>query len=162
MINYMKQLLLILIFLSGTAFLCAQTAAELDGILASRGLTYAQAASLILKAADAAPPSASEEEAFNTAQSRGWLPGKAAAQDPAVLGGTSFIIMKSFGLKGGLLFSIFPGSRYAYREMVYQKIIQGRADPSMAVSGERLLQIISRVLSYTDQDSLLEGEFENE
>jgi hypothetical protein len=51
------------------------------------------------------------------------------------------------------MYSLFPCPRYAYREMIYRKLIQGRADEGFAVSGDRLLHIIGRVLKYTGRDS---------
>jgi hypothetical protein len=36
--------------------------------------------------------------------------------------------------------------RYAYRELVHQGIILGRADPDLAISGNRLLFMINRAL----------------
>jgi hypothetical protein len=129
----------------------------LDGILASDALTYTQASGLILQAADILPPSSGGELAFTTALSSGWLPEGALPQDPLTLGAASFLVMKSFGLKGGVMYTLLPGRRYAYREMIYRKFIQGRVDPSMRVSGERLLHIISRVLVFTGQDDEVEG-----
>ena len=50
------------------------------------------------------------------------------------------------------MYSLFHTPRYAYREMVYRKLIQGRANPSMKVSGQRLLQIIDRSLARQGKD----------
>jgi hypothetical protein len=65
--------------------------------------------------------------------------------------------MVAFGLKGGLMYSLFPGPRYAYRELLYLKIIQGRADGGSAVSGERLLHIIAQALRYSGEDGRLDA-----
>jgi hypothetical protein len=59
--------------------------------------------------------------------------------------------MKAFNIKGGFMYSLFPGPRYGYRELVYRKIIRGRAYSAMPVSGERLLRIIGRVLGYNNE-----------
>jgi hypothetical protein len=48
------------------------------------------------------------------------------------------------------MYSLFPGPRYAYRELLYLKIIQGRADGNFTVSGDRLLQILGRALQYAE------------
>jgi len=40
--------------------------------------------------------------------------------------------------------------------MLYRKLIQGRSDPAMTVSGQRLLQIIARVLNYSGENELPE------
>jgi hypothetical protein len=66
--------------------------------------------------------------------------------------------MAAFGIKGGIMYSLFPGPRYAYRELLHLKLIQGRADENFTLSGERLLQILGRVLQYTGEDRRLEAE----
>jgi outer membrane protein OmpA-like peptidoglycan-associated protein len=57
--------------------------------------------------------------------------------------------MKALNIKGGFMYTFFPGPRYAYRELEYRKIITGRAYSTMTVSGERLLRTLSRALDYT-------------
>jgi hypothetical protein len=54
--------------------------------------------------------------------------------------------MGAFGIKGGVMYSVTKSPHYAYRELVYQGIIQGRADPGLAVSGDLLLFMVSKVL----------------
>jgi hypothetical protein len=63
--------------------------------------------------------------------------------------------MKAFNLKGGAMYSIFKNPRYAYREMVYKKLIQGQAESTMKVSGARLLQIISSTLKYAGEEGAI-------
>jgi hypothetical protein len=60
--------------------------------------------------------------------------------------------MGAFSMKGGLFYALFPGPRYAYRELVHQRLIQERSDPALAVSGERLLRILGRVLDHQHPD----------
>jgi outer membrane protein OmpA-like peptidoglycan-associated protein len=124
----------------------AQTAAELERILALPAITYGDAARFVLGAAGIAGES--DAGAYRFAADNHWLPKKAAAQTPATLGGLSLLIMKAFGLKGGLMYSLFPGPRYAYRELVYRKLITGRAYSGAPVSGERFLRVLGRTLDY--------------
>jgi outer membrane protein OmpA-like peptidoglycan-associated protein len=129
----------------------AQTAAELERVLALSAVSYGDAAWVVLNAAGTALPAAAEaspEGAYRFAADNQWLPKKAAAEAPATLGGLSLLIMKAFTIKGGLMYTLFPGPRYAYRELVYRKIVQGRAWSTMTVSGERLLRILNRALEY--------------
>ena len=120
----------------------AQTAAELEALLATRALSYEQAASFVLRAAEVTTPGS----AFNYASEQKWLPAKAAPSDRAALNGVSLLVMGAFGIKGGIMYSATKSPHYAYRELVHQGIILGRADPDLAVSGDRLLFMISRAL----------------
>jgi hypothetical protein len=134
----------------------AQTAGELDLLLDTKELSYVQAARFVLEAAEALPGSAPGEEAgpeaFRMARRWGWLPRGARMEDPIPFRDLSLLIMEAFRLRGGLMYSLFHNSRYAYRELIYHQIIQGRADPVRPVSGERLLRVLGRVLSYIGDD----------
>jgi hypothetical protein len=137
------------------ALLAAQTAADMDLILDTEELSYGQAAWFVLEAAEALPRSIAGEperaEAFGAARRWGWLPRQARMEDPILLRELSLLVMEAFRLRGGLMYSLFHTGRYAHRELVYRQFIQGRTDPARRVSGERLLRILGRVLSYTGE-----------
>jgi len=126
------------------------TATEIETLLGTNTVTYAQAARFVLEASDTMT-TAVHEEAFSYAQEQGWLPRKVKADDTARLDGVALLLMRSFNLKGGLLYSLDKNPRYAYRELKYMDVIQGRADPGMKVSGEKLLFITGRILSRVEK-----------
>jgi hypothetical protein len=108
-----------------------------------------------LAAADILGPGLPEETAaFDFAMSKEWLPLKARAGDSLKMEDLSLLIMRSFGLRGGFMYSIFHSAHFAYRELSYRKIIQGRLDPSVGISGDRLLQIISRTLNQIGEEKI--------
>jgi hypothetical protein len=148
------------VFLFPALSLSAQTAEELDKMLETQELSAAQAARFVLGAADLVPDhlfgGEAEEAAYTMAAENGWLtlgPG-----DTMRLKDAAFLVMRAFELKGGIMYSIFRNPRYAYREMVYKKLIQGRADPGFTVSGERLLHIIGSTLRYSGEEERLDAE----
>jgi hypothetical protein len=126
-------------------------AEELDALLAAKSVTYGQAARFILDAADLLPEGSAdaEERAFAIAKERGWVPDNAGAHTPIRLSGAALMVMGSFNIKGGLMYRAFKNPRYAYRELVYLKVIQGRTEPGFTVSGERLMAVIGRALDHT-------------
>ena len=147
-----KQLYFIFLLLLIPVFLPAQTAAVLEQLLATSAVNYDQAASLVLEAADVdgyAPSTG--PAAFSFASDRSWVPANASGGDNATLEGVSLLIMESFGIKGGLFYGIAKNPHYAYRELVYKDIIQGRADPKMDVSGDYLLFLVGRALSMAEE-----------
>jgi hypothetical protein len=118
----------------------------MDALLDSREITWAQACRFVLPAAGALEENTPAPAAFNAALEKGWLPKGAAENSPVNLGGLSFLIIQSFSIKGSAMFALFPGPRYAYRQLDYLNLIPGLRDPAMKVSGERLVQILGRVL----------------
>jgi hypothetical protein len=136
------------VFFAG-GFLHGQTAADMDELLDSREITWAQACRFVLPAAGALQdPSRETIAAFTAAREKGWLPKEAAAESPVTLGRLSFLLIQSFSIKKSFLYTLFPGPRYAYRQLDYLGLLPGPRDPGLKVSGERLLQILGRVLSY--------------
>jgi uncharacterized protein YceK len=138
-------------------------AAELDAVLNTGELTRAQAVWFVLTAADALPggPDAGEDPsgaAFDAARERGWLAARLDADSPARLGEVSLLIMKSFGIKGGLMYRLFPNPRYACRELVRLQIVQGRIDPGARLSGVQFLHILGNTLTFVGEDEALAAE----
>jgi hypothetical protein len=127
----------------------AQTAAEIEALLETPAVSYAQAARIAVKAADVAAVS-SLEEAFAFAVERNWLPKNASPDTEARLDGVSLLFMRAFDIKGGLFYSLIKNPHYAYRELERRNAFKGRSDPHNAVSGDQLLFITGRVLSITE------------
>ncbi|MDR0720741.1 MAG: hypothetical protein LBF78_13985 [Treponema sp.] len=143
--------------LSCAVLVWGQTAAEIEGILDTEEITYTQAAYFTLASAPGTPPT-SQAGAFVLALERGWLPKNAEPDSSVKLRNLSLLIMKAFDLEGGLMYTLFPGPRYSYREMTRRGFIEGRVYPGFAVSGERFLQILGNVLSHIGDAEPLETE----
>jgi hypothetical protein len=135
------------------------TADEIETLLNTNAVTYSQAVRFVLEAADLAEI-ADPGAAFLYAKEQNLLPKKAAPDAAVTLENISFILMKSFKIKGGIHYTISNNPHYAYRELVYKEIIQGRADPGMKVSGDQLLFMIGKLLSTQEKKSIIVGENE--
>ena len=130
--------------------LSAQTGQRMERLLGETALSWALAASFVLEAADHG--NFSNTEAFSFAFERNWLPKNAVPEENARLNGISLLLMESFSLKGGIMYSLFKNSHFAYRELVYRRIIQGRTDPDMHVSGDELLFLTGKFLSIREAE----------
>jgi hypothetical protein len=124
----------------------SDTAEEMETLLSTNAVTYAAAARFLLEASDTMATS-DPDEAFRYAAERNWLPKNAAANAPARMDGVCLLLMRSFGINGGVMYTLTGNAHYAYRELEYKNIIQGEANPAMNVSGTMLLFITNRVLS---------------
>jgi hypothetical protein len=150
----MKRYLVLLCALYAALFSApraeAQTAGELERLLGAPTVSCQDVAWFILSATGAIPAGSFASDAYQFALDNKWLPKKATADGAITLEGVSLLIMQAAGIKGGLMFTLTHGSRYAYRDLIYRGLIQGRAYASQKISGERLLQILGRVLEYTE------------
>jgi outer membrane protein OmpA-like peptidoglycan-associated protein len=55
-------------------------------------------------------------------------------------------------MKGSFLYALFPGPRYAFRELDYLRLIPGRRDPALRVSGEELLLFLTMTAAYGEAE----------
>ena len=123
-----------------------QSAAFVDALLDSGSITVGQGAYLALAASGAIPENADVGLAFAELEKLGWVPRSAAAGTSISLKDYSYIVMRALGLPGGFMYALLPGPRYAYRQLVYARVIQGRSDPGMLVPGAVALGMIGRAL----------------
>ena len=152
MIKIKKSLVLLFCISLAGIPLFAQTAQKVENLLANPAITWSDAAAFALEASDRLLY-ASEADAFRFAADRKWLPKKAVPDGNASLNGVSLLLIEAFELKGGFFYSMAKNPHYAYRELVYQDVIQGRTDPEMIVSGEEFLFMINRILALKETEA---------
>ena len=159
-----NYLLFVFIFICSLPSVHAQTAAEMDALLETNAVSVATAARFAMGSIGLLPPELSgavaETAAYEDALSRGWVNG--GPQDAISLQETAFLIMSAFDLKGGIMYSLLRSPRYAYREMIYRKLIQGRSNSNMNVTGARFLQILGRSLNYAGEREQMDELLSNE
>jgi hypothetical protein len=129
----------------------AQSNEFIDSLLASKAATVGQVSYLVLVASDKLGEDADQAKAFEQLQSLGWAPKNAAVDDPIRLASYSYILMRAFDLKGGVMYSWLPSPRYAYRELASRQLIQGRSDPQEKVDGSAAVRILGRVLDVAEK-----------
>jgi hypothetical protein len=144
---------LAVLFCFSLPLLSAQTAAEIDLLLEADAASFGQAARFVLNAANLIDPD-SAAGAFALARQKGWLPEEALEHSPITTGELAFLIMNAFGIKGSFLYRLFPGPRYAFRELDYRGLLPGRRDPALQVSGESLLRILSTASAYLERAAI--------
>ncbi|MBN2873969.1 MAG: hypothetical protein JXM71_02645, partial [Spirochaetales bacterium] len=122
----------------------AQSAEYMDALAQADHVTVGQAAYLAAAASGQIDADADEVAAFDFVRSAGWLPLDAAMDAPVRVDDYSYALMRAFNLTGGLWYSWFPGPRYAYRHLVYSRVLQGRSDPGSTLSGVLALTMVGR------------------
>jgi hypothetical protein len=123
--------------------LAAQSNQLIDTVLAQDHITYGNAVTL-LQAADTAQAGSSQKAA----------PFDYPDDHPLTLGEFSLMVMQTFDIPGGITYSAKPSPRYAARELAFRNIVQSHSYPRMALSGERAMRIIGRVLALEEEGTL--------
>ncbi len=125
--------------------LFAQSNEFIDELLSNPAVSMGQVSYLVLVASDNLNEDADESRAFGLLGKLGWAPPGLRISDPVNLRTYAYILMRAFGLKGGYMYRLFPGPRYAYRELASLQVIQGKADPSNPVDGITAVRMLGRV-----------------
>jgi len=122
-----------------------------EDLLNDRAITWSTAAAFALEASETLLD-AGGNDAFRFAAERQWLPKNAAPDGAASLNGIALLLMQSFGLKGGFMYSLVKNPHYSFRELAFKGVIMGKAYPKMSVSGDKLLFMINRILALEETE----------
>lgn len=140
-----RNICIICTFCLITAGSFAQSAQIVDDILKSQEATFGHAAYLILTASDTISGDTDFKTACTYMQEQAMIPSSVTAETKISFKEYAFLLMKAYGIKGGMLYRIYPCPRYAYRDLCFLSVIQGKTDPSQIISGSQMLQIIGRM-----------------
>ncbi len=133
--------------LSAVLPLCAQSNQVLDQLLDEPQALFGDVVYMTLAAAKIVPDTATPAEAVQSLQQQGWNVEALPRDAPISLGSYSYLLMKAFKLSGGIFYSLFPGPRYACRELGWLKVIPADARPLRSISGEEAVRILGRMLA---------------
>jgi hypothetical protein len=144
-------LLIILLVFFGLA-LYAQSANLMDILLEEDQAAYGRAAYLALAAGRQVSDEASINDCMDLLGNRNWNLKQKDADEPISLGEYSYLLMQAFEMKGGLMYRLFTGPRYAARELAYLEIVDGDINPNRAISGEEVVRILGRLMEWKEKN----------
>ena len=101
---------------------------------------------MILVASAQIGEDASTADAYAMLLEKKWLSAAHAASAPIRLDVYCALLMRSLDLKGGLMYRIFPGPRYAYRELVAKGIVNASGGPKRFLSGDEVMRILRQAM----------------
>ena len=143
-----KSCILLFLLISATA-LYAQSADNLSDIIKTKNATYGQVAYLTGVYQGTVQEGASFGQAFDLYKANGLISQSAKQSDVIPLQEVAFLCARATGLKGGLFYSIFHNSRYAYKELKAKKILPFSVDPGMTISGRDAIALLNGCIGLT-------------
>ena len=146
-----RTALFILFLILSNIMVTAQSNDVIDDLLAEERATFGNSIYLVLAAVGAIHEDATIQTAIDALKDTDWHIPIRDANMPIRLGEISFVIMKSLDIAGGLFYSIFPGPRYAARELKYLGFYTGRYSPGRYLSGEEVLRILGNALTWKER-----------
>jgi len=146
-------LLLAVVLLAAAGSVWAQSNELLDALFEEPATSLGQAAYLVLTASGRIPDDSTPADAAESLAGQGWTVPQRSAEEPLTLGEYSYLLMQAFELEGGVMYRIFPGPRYAGRELAYLELIKGDTSPYRTFSGEEAIAILGRLLEWKEERS---------
>lgn len=142
--------IILLIGLAVSFSAAAQSNEVIDQVLDQNELVYKNGAYFVLTASGMVPETTEPEEAFSALLEKKseWKLKNPRPEQKMRLGDFSHILMRALDIPGGLLYRIFPGPRYAAKELSYLGIIKKSADPFRDITGSEALQILGDTLEW--------------
>ena len=141
-------ILLLLLWLP-LAGVFGQSNTMVDEILSQESLLIGHGAYIVLVSQGLLADEASPQEAVQALTNYPSLKRFAESRPTETMsvGEFSFLLQELLSIPKGMFSSVFPGPRYAVRDLRFMGIIQSRATAGMELSGERALRILNRALS---------------
>jgi len=134
-----------------SASLSAQSNQAIDRLMDEEQASFGDAAYVILSAAGLVPEGATGDDAAAAVTQRKLLPKALSPTGPVSLGEVCYLIMETQGITGGLFYTMFPGPRYATRELASLGLLKGYTHPNRIVSGEEVMRILGAVLDWKEK-----------
>ena len=134
-----------LVLLGGTVCV-AQSNEMIDRLLARESADFGSSVYMTLSAGELIEEGATVGDAFAKYQTLGWRLSSKSVDDRLTIGELSYLIMRSLDLSGGLMYTIYPSPRYAFRELVYKGVISRLVPPGRIVSGEQVIRYLGAVI----------------
>jgi len=135
----------IFVFLS-LPLLSAQSNEIIDQLLEQEEASFALSAYMVLSAVGEVPEDAAPGRAIEVLNAQKWDLAPPSPDGVITLGEYSYLLMKAFNMKGGIMYSIFPGPRYAARELAFRNLVRGNSAAGRTISGNEVMRILGRAL----------------
>lgn len=136
--------------LSASAQTIESDDSRIDQVLASPAVTAGQVAWLVGRAVGLVEEAEPPEEAYRKAVSAGWVAPGESPDGPITLAGFSQVLVRALAIPTGVVYSVFPGPRYAFRELLFRRIVPPGASPGGPVSGQDALSFLQNAQSWKE------------
>lgn len=116
--------------------------AVIDTLLSQSAITWDNAAWLVGRSVGTFDETTTPAQAAQKASEAGWGPKGLAPTKAIDLATYSQLVVRALNMPTGLLYKVFPDGRYAFRELIFRRVLTGSARPDALVSGERAMYFL--------------------
>ncbi len=130
----------------------AQSADAVSSMIETPAVRYSQATYFMATAVD--PNFSTEEESLEFCIAVGLCNRPSSPDKLITMSEFAGLCMRTFNLKGGILYSLTRSNHYAFREMQAKGFISKNADPSATITGSNALIMITECITAVEAGRL--------
>lgn len=142
-----KILMISVLLLLFAAVVSAQSADAFTEMIEAEQTTVGDLGYFLAVYLDVVPESASASEATAALQGEGVVAAGVEAADPLTYKLFAGMLMRTWDVKGGLMYSLTGADRYALRDLQAMGFIPSAADPMAVVSGYQALATLNNCMT---------------
>ena len=132
----------------------SQSNRVIDRVLEQEQATFARALYLVQTASGTAEEDLDPRTLAAEFDAAEWhIPAAAAAEEPITLGEYAQLLMHAFDIRSGIMYRLFPGPRYAAREIEHLGFPRSSGAPGRTVTGDEVVDILRQVLEWKGEQS---------
>ncbi len=129
----------------------AQSARMLEDIVQQERIKLGDAIFLIRLLANEISPNDDPVAIFAATDTQRWNLGNKSYDSEVLQGELAYMLMDVLDIPSGFMYAIFPGPRYAMRDLLYLGAINSDSDIYLILSGSDGLNMINSVISWVQR-----------
>jgi len=131
----------------------AQSNEVIDQFLETEIASYDLSVYLVLAGAKLIPEDLPPQVALESLKQRNWGYSPEKSTNPLTVGDFSFMIMKSFNISGGIMFSLFPSPWYATREFNFRRFLVNPKKAGETMTSFEVVQALNNVIEWQENQA---------
>lgn len=148
-----KTLTLISFFLIFAAGLNAQSADKMTEVLESEKVTLGQVSYFIATASGKIDEKESEEDAVKVMKAIQFTDAEVKSDEYVKVKDLAWMLASTWKIDGSLMLKLFPGPRYAFKQLKADGILNDFDDPDSFMDGHRFFNILTDCMAiYAEQE----------
>jgi len=143
-----------ILLLTASPVVFSQSNRLIDRLLEQEQASFSHTLYLVQTAAGMAKEERAPTELTEELDAAEWHVPAAKAEAPITFGEYSQLLMHAFDVRGGIMYRLFPGPRYAAREIEELGFPRGSGVPGRTVTGDEVVDILRQLLAWKEGEQL--------
>lgn len=157
MLTMMRKILFSFLLFCALGYINAQSNNVLDEFLSREKADFSSAVYLVMAASGAVPEDVPVPVALQALVQKNWGLSIENPDRPLVWGEYSILLMKAFGLQGGVIYRLLGNQRYSAREMNFRRLLPYEKNPAESLTPYEALLALQTLMGDLNLEGQVQG-----